>query len=460
MQNFFKNNVWRTLLITLVFFSVACNPDDPTPVAPAVTLKDFDHTSISRWNHVFLEIERFAAGYRPGPAPRALGLIGMANYEACLTGMPDFKSVAILYPGLSIPQADPRQEYHYPTVINASTAFLMKRFFANMAADQQAKITALENSLDADGKNQADPAVYAKSVEYGKAVASAVWEWSKTDTYGHDQYLDPFGTYKWQDHFDGDGDFVPLNPGPPQPMFPYWGKARTFAISEADKLCVAPIPYSNEKSSQFYAQANEVYARTKNATYEDIWIGEFWSDDLLNLTFSPGPRWIAIANQVYEAEKSNLETAVWANVKVGMAMNDAAVACWHSKYFYNVERPESYIKREIEADWEPLLLNPANGVLVTPQFPAYPSGHSTMGGAAAEVLTDIFGISYAMTDRCHENRTEFEGKPRSFQSFYDMADENAISRVPLGVHYPMDCTVGVDLGEACGRKVNRLPWKK
>jgi membrane-associated phospholipid phosphatase len=459
MQNFFMNNLWRSLLLSLVLFTVACNPDPVTPVQ-TVTLKDFDHSTVSRWNTVFLEIERYAAGYRPGPAPRALGLIGLSNYEAVLTGMPEFKSVAILYPGLSIPAADPKQELHYPTVINASTAFLMKRFFANMPADKQALITALENSIEADGAAQADPIVFAKSKEYGQAVASAVWEWSKTDTYGHDQYLDPFGTYKWQDHFKADGDFVPLVPGPPQPMFPYWGKARTFAITEAEKLCVAPIPYSAQKNSQFYSQAYEVYTRTSNATYEDIWIGEFWSDDLLNLTFSPGPRWIAIANQVYDLEKSNLETAIWCNVKVGMAINDAAVACWHSKYHYNVERPESYIKREIDPNWEPLLINPATQLAVTPQFPAYPSGHSTMGGAAAEVLTDVFGISYAMTDRCHENRPEFEGKPRAFNSFYDMADENAISRVPLGVHYPMDCTVGVDLGLVCGRKVNRLPWKK
>ena len=82
------------------------------------------------------------------------------------------------------------------------------------------------------------------------------------------------------------------------------------------------------------------------------------------------------------------------------------------------------------------------------------------GAAAAEALTDIFGIQYTLTDRCHENRTEFEGKPRLFYSFYDMAEENAISRVPLGVHYRMDCEAGVDLGYRCGRRVNAMDWKK
>jgi hypothetical protein len=83
-----------------------------------------------------------------------------------------------------------------------------------------------------------------------------------------------------------------------------------------------------------------------------------------------------------------------------------------------------------------------------------------MGGAAAEVLTDIFGIHFPMTDNCHANRTDFEGKPRAFNTFYEMAVENAWSRVPLGVHFRMDCEQGVNLGYRCGRKVNQIKWKK
>jgi hypothetical protein len=65
-----------------------------------------------------------------------------------------------------------------------------------------------------------------------------------------------------------------------------------------------------------------------------------------------------------------------------------------------------------------------------------------------------------MTDRCHENRVEFAGIPRAFGSFYEMAYENAISRIPLGVHYRMDCEEGVRFGTVIGRKTNELPWKK
>jgi hypothetical protein len=235
-----------------------------------------------------------------------------------------------------------------------------------------------------------------------------------------------------------------------------------FAIHQQERLCRVPLKYSTSSISELYSQALEVYSQnTPTLSYENEWIGEYWSDDLLNLTFSPGPRWLAIGDQVLVLEKSNLETAVFMTVKVGLALNDSSVGAWYSKFYYNVERPQTYINRVIDPKWKPALYNPLTGDEgVTPSFPAYPSGHSTMGAAGAEALASIFGYDYAMTDYCHNNRTEFEGTPRTFSSFLEMAEENAWSRVPLGVHFRMDCTEGVRFGLAIGRKVNNLPWKK
>ncbi|MBK6620163.1 MAG: hypothetical protein IPG32_04550 [Saprospirales bacterium] len=82
-----------------------------------------------------------------------------------------------------------------------------------------------------------------------------------------------------------------------------------------------------------------------------------------------------------------------------------------------------------------------------------------MGAAGAEALASVFGYAYSLTDRCLENRTEFEGKSQPFGSFYEMAQENAWSRVLLGVHWNMDCVEGVRFGTVIGRKVNDLPGK-
>ena len=465
MEKFtFKHfRILALLLISATLLVPACKTDDPvTPPESSKLAKEYTNDVVYDWNENFLDVERYAAGYRPGPAPRALAHIGLAIYEACLTGMPEYNSIAARYNGLNIPKAQDGQTYHWPSVINGIYPTLMRKFFANVDPKHLDKVTALEGRFRSELAAAAGEDVYERSRQYGESVANAVWEYSKTDAVGHDHYLDPFQKYDWQANFKKDGDWKPTFPGPGKPMGGIWGGARTFAITDADKLCRPPLPYSTSTTSDLYSQALEVYAQnTPTLSYEDEWVGEFWSDDLLNLTFSPGPRWLAVGNQVLKLEKSNLETAIFMTVKMGLALNDSSVGCWNSKFYYNVERPQTYINRVIDPAWKPALYNPLTGDTgVTPSFPAYPSGHSTMGAAGAEVLGEVFGYAYSMTDRCHENRTEFEGKPRTFGSFFEMAQENAWSRVPLGVHFRMDCEEGVRYGTVIGRKVNALPWKK
>lgn len=452
------------LLASSAIFMPGCKDDDPiTPTATSDKLaKDYDNDVLYTWNELFLEVERYAAGYRPGPAPRALAHIGLANYEACISAMPEYNSIAQRYSGLVIPKVKSDQTYHWPSVINASYGYLMRKFFYTLNAGLQEKISGLEARYRVEYTNAVGEEVYERSRQHGEAVAAAVWDYAKTDAVGHDHFLDPFQGYDWQANYKKDGDWKPTFPGPGKPMGGVWGGARTFAISDADKLCRPPLPYSANPTSDLYSQALEVYAQnTPTLSYEDEWVGEFWSDDLVNLTFSPGPRWLAVGDQVMKLEKSNLETALFMSVKMGLALNDASVGCWNSKYHYNVERPQTYINRIIDPAWKPALYNPLTGDEgVTPSFPAYPSGHSTMGAAGAEVLGQVFGYAYSMTDRCHETRAEFEGKPRTFGSFFEMAQENAWSRVPLGVHFRMDSEEGVRYGTVIGRKVNALPWKK
>lgn len=449
-------------IMVVVLFTPSCKKDPKPGNTDDTSVASFGAESALRWNKLFLEAERYAAGYRPGPAPRSMGYMGLAAYEACISGMPDYNSMESRYFGLSIPDVESGKEYHWPSVVHAVYSYLIPKFFPNPPASVVSQMNSLVNELNNKYLAEAGQEVYDRSKAHGESVAKAIWDWSKTDVFGHDAYTDPFKDYDWADHFKKDGDWRPTVPGPAQPMFPHWGKVRTFAISEDEKLSRPPIKFSESPTSEFYSQALEVYAQnTPTLSYVGEWIGEFWSDDLLNLTFSPGPRWVAIANQVIEHDNVNLETSLEAYAKVGMAVSDAAVACWHSKYVYNLERPETYIQRVIDPNWDCNLDNPLNGDIgFTPPFPAYPSGHSTMGAAGAEALASVFGYAYSMTDRCHEGRTEFEGVPRTFGSFFEMAQENAWSRVPLGVHFRMDCEEGVRLGTVIARKVNNLPWKK
>jgi membrane-associated phospholipid phosphatase len=443
------------LFIFVVAFS-ACT-SDKNPVIPVETVKlakDYDSKVIQQWTDMLMTVERYAEFYRPCPAARMMGYVGLANYEATVSAMPEYQSIAGRYAGLAIPAIETGKEYHWPTVINNVNATLFKKFFANVKASDLFKIASLESSLNVQASNTLTTDVFNRSKAYGISVGNAVWEYSATDKEGHDKYLDPrpasytppTGPGKWS--------------GSTKPMYPYWGKVRTFAIADADKLAKAPLPYSEDKTSAYYAQGLEVYAATTPQTYENQWIGEFWSDDVLGFTFSPAVRVWAIAEQVLAQKNANLETAVLAYVKSGLAVNDASVACWYSKYYYNVERPVTYINKFINPNWNVASLTSTGFLPGTPPFPAYPSGHSTMSSAGFAALAQVFGDNVSITDRCHENRTDFNGKSRSFNTFSEMAQEDAISRIYLGVHWRMDCEEGVRLGYQAARRVAALPFKK
>ena len=136
-----------------------------------------------------------------------------------------------------------------------------------------------------------------------------------------------------------------------------------------------------------------------------------------------------------------LTVAAEAYARVGLAMGDAFIGCWKVKYTYNLIRPISYIQQYIDDQWTSLL--------GTPPFPTYASGHSTSSGAAATVLTDLFGAR-SFTDWTHTVRGL---PPRFFDSFEDAAQEAADSRLYGGIHYRFDNEEGLAHGQRIGQLI-------
>ncbi len=137
--------------------------------------------------------------------------------------------------------------------------------------------------------------------------------------------------------------------------------------------------------------------------------------------------------------------AAEAYARVGIAVTDAFIECWNMKYVYNLERPVTYIQDHIDAMWLPYL--------VTPNFPTYISGHSSQSGAAATVLTDLFGmITFTDTIRADHNLVP-PLAPRTFDSFDDAAAEAAVSRLYAGIHFSFDNNDGLASGRCIGQTV-------
>ena len=478
MKKILLSKLSLMLVVLSLLMVQSCREFQPTSVIPDA--HQFDSKVYHEWNNVFLRIERFAKGYRPGPAPRALAYLGLSAYECAVPGIPENNSMRSLYPGLELPVLPANTEIHWPAAINASYAMLMERFFFHMEneyADLYGEIEQKHSSLRAQFVNESSEEVIARSEQWGRDVAAAIYEWEQTDTKGHNAFLNPQPT----DYNPPTGPGYWYNLSGARAVFPYWGQVRTFAINETDKLARKPIPYSENPNSLFYNQGEEVYKTVQfirenpndPQAYEQKWIGEFWSDDLLNLTFSPPPRLMAIADQSGEAERMDLAGSAELYAKLGMALHDNGVAIWHSKYVYNLERPDTYIRRVMKdkypdaENWVSNLDNPLTGGKgITPAFPAYPSGHSGFGGAGAKILSSYFEYTpthpgtYIFTDQCHYGRSEFLGTPRTFSSLTEAGEEDAFSRIPLGVHWRMDCDEGLRLGEQAAQRVLELPWKK
>jgi PAP2 superfamily len=468
MKNWVHFSKLGTLFVLLLLAASSCvkdsNGGDTTVTLNGDPTK-YKSDIAREYNEVFLELERFTAGYRPPIAGRTTAYLGLIGYEALIPGMEDkYTSFDGYFQGLDVPEIVNGESYHWPTVYNAATAKGFSLFFPTAPAAQLFQLFALEQKWNDQFRKEIPNDVYVRSVEYGRQVANTIHAWGKTDALGHESwlrttdpnYVPPTGEGKWQ----------PTFPDYSKALLPYWGKVRTFAADETD-IIPAPLPYSKDPSSEIYKQALETFrsvnqVRASNLQSEDKWIADFWSDDCPALTFTPAGRWVAVANQVVEKEQPSLAVAAETYARMGFALNDAGVRSWHEKYRFNYQRPVDYIRQVIPGgeSWNSIMCPDGSGRYFTPPFPAYPSGHATFGGAAAGVLEAIYGTSYAMTDRCHEGRTEFVGKPRTFKNFREMAEENGYSRIPIGVHFRMDYTSGVNLGYGIAAKINKFSWRK
>ncbi len=452
---FFKP-LLAVLLLSILFN--ACTPDAKIgPDAPEIANKTAGYSSkyTKDWMNLYMDIEKDLPGFRPAATSRALAYIWMAGYESGLPGMPDFVSNETKLTGLDIPTL-PKQvnQYDWNVALNAALAKTYDHFLHNTTVAHDAKIKDLESSINAELAGVVEQEVFSNSQAWGRMVADAVIAYAQTDLEAEKQILDPFGK-----------DYVPPT-GPGKwissgvSLFPYWGKVRTFATFGNDLTSPAPPIFSTNPQSTYYKDFKEVNDVVANTNNETRWRAEFWSDDIVELTFSPPARIFQIANQLIDKENLNLETVLHLLLKLGIAENDGAVAAWGSKYEYNVERPIHFIRDHINPNFQTLLGDAIGVPNITPPFPGYPSGHSTFGGLGSAVLASFFGDDYTFTDRCHEGRTEFNGYPRTYTSMTQMAEENAYSRIPLGVHPRFDCSEGLRLGYLVGNNALKYNLKK
>jgi membrane-associated phospholipid phosphatase len=203
---------------------------------------------------------------------------------------------------------------------------------------------------------------------------------------------------------------------------PNAGKWRTWVIPSGEAYRVPPPPGPAETQAELRALGDLIATNDAQALAQI----RYWDAG------SPAYRWIDLINaRLFAGLPLANPSRVYAYV--ALAMYDAMVATWDSKYYYNRRRP---------TEWRHKLPT----ALPVPDSPSYPSEHAAVAQAAAAVLARFL--------------------PTEAASFQAMAEQAGWSRVQAGLQFPSDYEAGLALGRRVAEQViakadadgSALPW--
>jgi PAP2 superfamily len=402
----------------------------------AGTAEKFSAEVAWRWFETLYDVVK-AEALAPTLASRVYGIASVALYES-IVGRTRQRPLSGQLNGLSsVPDAS-GDRAHWPTVANTVLFGVVSGLLPQMSQPSRDRIAGLAETLEETHSPSSGPR-RDRSVAHGEEVAAAILGWAAGDGY------DTFHNCPYRPAAVA-GAWQPTPPVfNPNPLEPCWGEIRPMVLTSGAEISPPGHPaFSTELASDFYAAALDVYEVGVNLTAEQKTIANYWADNA-GVSGTPPGHWIAIVSQIARNDDLSLADAAEAYARVGIAMHDAFICCWHTKYLFNLMRPVTYINEQIDPAWLPFI--------PTPPFPTYTSGHSTQSGAAAFVLTDMFG-ERTFTDTTHTDHGLTPAQqPRTFQSFEEAALEAAVSRLYGGIHYTFDNEDGFEAGQEVGRLI-------
>src|SRR4051794_35764182 len=192
---------------------------------------------------------------------------------------------------------------------------------------------------------------------------------------------------------------------------PTAGKWRTWIISSGGEFRVPPPPDRESTRGELDWLRTATAAAASSPAAEQI---RYWDAG------APAYRWMEMMESRIAANETITAHPHRVLAYLAMAMNDATVATWDSKYAYNRPRPS--------------IADPSIKTSVTvPNSPSYPSEDAATAAAAAGVLAYFL--------------------PNEAASLSRLAEEAGRSRLYAGVEYPSDYISDLELGRRVAAKV-------
>jgi hypothetical protein len=245
------------------------------------------------------------------------------------------------------------------------------------------------------------------------------------------------------------GDWQPTPPAFAPAFLPHWGQVTPFGLESGSQFRMPPPPALH--TGKYASDYNEVKLlgsldspfRPQDRTD----VARFYA------AASPVQVFNSAARQVSAAQGQSLSENARIFALLGMAMGDAAIACWDTKYHYNFWRPVTAIRfggldgnagTDPDAGWVPLI--------TTPAFPGYASGHATVSGAARRVLERAFGKDGHAVTLTHPGAPGIE---LDYSAWDEITDDIDDARVYGGIHFRFDQETGARQGREVGSYILR-----
>jgi len=241
------------------------------------------------------------------------------------------------------------------------------------------------------------------------------------------------------------GDWTPTPPAFGPALDPGWGSVKTFLLESGSQFRPGPPPtLESRKYARDFEEIREAGSATSTTrTREETDLARFWVSTAAQV-WNPAARLVAIA------QRRTLSQNARAFALLNLAGADAFIASWDAKFAYNQWRPVTAIRAAgadgnagtaADPSWTPLL--------VTPPFPDYIAGHTTYAGAAAEVLSRVFGRNPGVVMTL--TSATAPGVVETYATFEEIADGVVDARVWGGIHWRTSSLIGKHVGERIGR---------
>ncbi len=425
-----------TIICWVVLILISCKKN----VRQADEPKYFEQTNansselVIKWldlqNQILLQPQDISPGFE-NFIPRFYSAVGISLYESVVPGMRGYQS---LYGQLvdmpAMPAILQGTKYHWGISANASLATIFKSFLSATSAANTTSIDSLENALNMVYKGEVDASTFDRSKEFGKTVAQLIFNWSQTDgTYNlYPAYVAPIGAGFW----------VPTPPAFSPARGVHFGDIRTNMPGVLNEnLPPAPVSYSTDITSSYYAGMKEVYdtkqlliLKPELAAQANYWRGTQGGSGYV--------LWYNILRKVLTDQGSwaMLDKAALAYCKMGIVHKDAAICSQKAKYYYNQMAPITYVRTIMG-------YNTWNSVFAIPAHPGYPEIHSPQFSSSAAVLSQMFGKNFALNTNGISDLPGYY-----FNSFEEASEHGIISRFYSGIA----TKAAVDAGKWIGSK--------